>query len=682
MADFLYKAFISYSHKDDRLAAWVLKKLESYRIPHLLRRRVTKGQPSLGKMFRDREELSATGDLDAKLLEALKASDYLIVVCSPSSARSSRVNQEIKQFITHRDSQKILCLIVDGEPNFETVGLADENGCIPPELRKRYLMSGQIPLAADMRPLGDGKHKALQKVIAGLLQVDLDELLQRDVRRKYHRMMAIAVTSFAFMLLTTGLMLRAYKAENEAQRAKIDALLQQGRAEDLLSFMLNDLAGTRLRKLGRVEVMDAVVSKVVDHYSDQDDELLSPMALSRKAEAYMQLGRLYMARDMGERADELFDYAYRTTSALMAADSSSPEAIFRHTSSLFWIGASHIYSGRYLAAEKAWRERLEYGKPLLRYQDHSYDVWSRLGNLHIHHGWALMELGRHEEAYAQFQKGLEVRRANYARYEENEPWLNNLAGGYYHLQWAQLYLSMPDQAYENALISNQMYKRISDDDPTDQRALGNYARSLRWRAEAEIAKEKYDDAETGLLESISMHRRLLAFEPDSLDLQYQACVSTTLLAEVYMYRGKTNLAQQILSNECVDGPTALSLSHFKVRNRFYGYRYELLKVQLDLGNGYAASAMDRYERLTVRFNEETEVVRASTKGKWIRLHLALQAVKLDDQIKTMPLAREELRAVVKAQESSFVANFPTTARALVTARKLTGMPVYGPDLAR
>ena len=84
-----YRAFISYSHADQAWARWLIRRLETYRVPALL-----VGKPGahgpiparLGAFFRDRDELTASSDLGATIREALSESEFLIVVCSPAAA--------------------------------------------------------------------------------------------------------------------------------------------------------------------------------------------------------------------------------------------------------------------------------------------------------------------------------------------------------------------------------------------------------------------------------------------------------------------------------------------------------------------------------------------------------------------------------------------------------------------
>jgi hypothetical protein len=65
MSEFDYKAFITYSHSDAKIASWLQKSLESYRVPSpLAKQRGIAGNEfprRLRPIFRDRVELPAGG---------------------------------------------------------------------------------------------------------------------------------------------------------------------------------------------------------------------------------------------------------------------------------------------------------------------------------------------------------------------------------------------------------------------------------------------------------------------------------------------------------------------------------------------------------------------------------------------------------------------------------------------
>jgi hypothetical protein len=209
-AGFKFRAFLSYTPADQRTVAWLHKALESYRIPKDLQGTPGRDGPipkQLFPIFRDRDELSSSPDLSRSIKEALQASAYLIVVCTPASAKSRWVNQEITEFIKLGRADRIYVLIVEGEPGESP----DQGGCFPPALRTRLGADGTIVddpsrevLAADLRPEGDGRDDAKLKLIAGLLGVPYNALRRREVAAARRRLLVTQAIAAAMLMLTVA----------------------------------------------------------------------------------------------------------------------------------------------------------------------------------------------------------------------------------------------------------------------------------------------------------------------------------------------------------------------------------------------------------------------------------------------------------------------------------------------
>ena len=87
-----YKAFISYSSADRPQADRLHKALESYRVPKGLVGRPTANGPVPARLipiFRDRDELPSSPDLQVSIRNALERSEHLIVLCSPHAVAKS-----------------------------------------------------------------------------------------------------------------------------------------------------------------------------------------------------------------------------------------------------------------------------------------------------------------------------------------------------------------------------------------------------------------------------------------------------------------------------------------------------------------------------------------------------------------------------------------------------------------
>ena len=103
MPEFKYKAFISYSHVDEKWAKWVHRSLETYRVPKHIVREHELASNRLIPIFRDREELASSGDLSATIQQALANSENLSLSARPlprsrigSTRRSSGSNSTAK----------------------------------------------------------------------------------------------------------------------------------------------------------------------------------------------------------------------------------------------------------------------------------------------------------------------------------------------------------------------------------------------------------------------------------------------------------------------------------------------------------------------------------------------------------------------------------------------------------
>jgi hypothetical protein len=198
-AEYKYRAFISYSHKDEKWASWLHNALETFKVPkYLVGQETAMGTvpERMGKVFRDREELSSSASLGAELTQALEDSACQIVICSPNAAKSHWTNEEVLTYKRLGRENRVFCLIVDGEPG-------TDQECFPTAVRFQMGADGVLsdepaePIAADARPHADGKINAKLKLIAGMLGVGFDDLKQRELIRQKKRKAIVTTASIA-----------------------------------------------------------------------------------------------------------------------------------------------------------------------------------------------------------------------------------------------------------------------------------------------------------------------------------------------------------------------------------------------------------------------------------------------------------------------------------------------------
>lgn len=229
-----YWAFISYTHADRAWADWLHRAIEHYKIPRRLIGVTTASGPvptRIAPVFLDRADLAASTDLDATIADALSASRSLIVICSPAATGSTRVIQEIECF--RRKSDRLLALIVAGRPNAEERGGDAMEECFPLPLRGAQLAETRsVPFAADARPGKGGRQEALLKLIAGILNLNLDQLRQRDTQRRRLRWAIVTAICLAGMVCASALALYAWNQRDAALQAQA-RLLTEAAAQHL-----------------------------------------------------------------------------------------------------------------------------------------------------------------------------------------------------------------------------------------------------------------------------------------------------------------------------------------------------------------------------------------------------------------------------------------------------------------
>lgn len=241
-----YYAFISYSHLDKKWGEWLHQEMEKYKFPTKLVGEdcsIGKIPKSLFPVFLDQEETSVSTDLSTTLQKALRDSLSLIVVCSPNSAKSSWVNEEVLQFIRMGRSDRIFLLIVSGEPNtlFYKGILLDEE-CFPEALRISSGSKNKQPIAADLRRNGDGRKNALIKLVAGVIGVPYSFLRKReDIAARSRMLRNSVIFSLGLILVTYSFYIYIDLDDNlsDAAQAKLNSDFEQ--AVDKGSKRIRDL---------------------------------------------------------------------------------------------------------------------------------------------------------------------------------------------------------------------------------------------------------------------------------------------------------------------------------------------------------------------------------------------------------------------------------------------------------
>lgn len=532
MGDKKFKAFISYSHADEAWGGWLQRSLERFRAPGSLASTLAaQGKsPRLAPVFRDREDLPVAGSLNSAIQAALADSEFQIVLCSPNSAKSRWVNEEIKLFHKLHGPGRVFALIIDGEPNATNLQGREEEECFPPALRFALDADGNLTgtpaetLAADARKGRDGRRYAVLKVAAGMLGVGLDDLVRRDATRKARQAWTVAGASLAGMAATIALSLFALAKSNEAT-------LMRGKAEHIIEFMLTDLKD-KLEPVGRLDILESVIELVMAYYADQDLKSLDDDALARRAQAMTQFGTIDFRLNDFDAAADAFSVSEKATGELLRRSPNDPDRIFDHAQNVFYVG--EIAAKRYDKARNE-AQNIEY----LRLAQRLVDIDGDNPRSHLELAYATSNIG--------------IVKFNAGGYGEAIPYFEKSI------------------AARNDLLSA---------DPGNATLRIAYAYAMSWRGFAELERGNFRGAINLFRDQLAAYDPLWKDNPDNYTALDAVVTAQRRMAEAYLLLGEVSnaaaaneaaetTAQKLIARDPRNANWSINAAHIERARSFY-----------------------------------------------------------------------------------------------------------------
>ena len=608
-----YRAFISYSHADTACANWLHHALETYRIPAKLVGRETAigAVPRrLTPIFKDREELAASGDLSAGLKESLGGSEFLIVIASPAAARSRWVNEEVRTYKQMHGEARVLVVISSGEPG----GAKDE--CFPSAVRFRVEADGSIgstpaePIAADLRPHGDGKRLAKLKLVAGLTGLKLDELVQREAQRRQRRMTWLAAASIALAAVMLVLTLVAVRARAEAEH-------QRSQADGLVEFMLTDLR-KKLEPVGRLDALDVVGQRALKYYAGQQPGSLDADALGRRSRALHLVGEVRSLRGDSEGALGAFRQAAATTAELLARDPHNGQRIFDHAQSVFWVGSIAYARGQTKEAEAAFRDYKKYADELVAIDPKKADWQMEVSYAASNLGVLLNDEGRYAEAEQAFTRALKVAEGAAARKPGDSSGQVVLGAAYSWLARSQGSQDHYDAAIATYRRETGVYQKLLKTDSGNNSAKRSFAVALSSIGRLELERGSVSAARDAVTQASAISQALLSIEPNNTDWRVADVKTRIVLADALRYSGQPlpAWAEYELTNRSLNVLNAKDAKNVEW-NITLRSRLELLQAWLLAADGsselalqHASQAADRMSRRSNESDPEYIVTQA------------------------------------------------------------------------
>ena len=524
-----YRAFISYSHSDERWASWLHRALESYRVPgKLVGTQTARGEvpKQLRPIFRDRDDLSSSSDLSTTVKETLANSENLVVICSPNAAASHWVNEEIREFVRLGKQSQIFCVIVDGDPASTDAATR----CFPAALTEAGLHE---PLAADVRKWADGKYLSKLKLVAGLLGLPLDQLRRRELQKR-RRLQALTAVAIAAV---TAVLISAVWFQGSAQQRRTSG-------ESLVAVKLS-----QLRTLLNVKE-DPENLHQLDEWNNQD--LMNVISAADTAESSlidpaMDLRKQGM-KNWQEGAIETALENFRQSWALIAEsyrrNREDQSVLFELGQAEYWIGQMHLSRGELDQADHYFVPYAEITRRLILQQPEN-DEWV------LEMSYALSNLGGVERARGDsdpvralqlMQSALEYNQLALVLDPKSTSYRDELGQSNANLADAQRGVCDLQGALESQQENIMLQSDLLVEDPSNLRRMSRLAFALSGHAKIQQMMGQLEESRPNLEQSLQLLQQVLLDKPDDQIRQRQILERKQHLAWLDAMSGNTGQA--------------------------------------------------------------------------------------------------------------------------------------------
>lgn len=298
-----YAAFISYRHGgiDEKVAKQIFRLLEKYRVPRKLAAKI--GRNNIGRVFRDSEELKAGSDLSALIRSALDETEWLIIVCTKRFKESVWCMEEVEHFLEIRGRDRIITILVEGEP-------AESFPKILTEVERDGKIVSIEPLAVDIRDSDERKilkniKREKFRFLADMLDVDYDDLYQRERERRLRKSMTLAGTVILGISIFAAVMIRKNMQLESAYSALDKSNQQTLRGE---SYYLAEYAQEAYLNSDRKTAVKLSLEALPKSLKNQDRPFVSnAMRALTEAMGIYDMSTGYRRELLLEEQEEAFD---------------------------------------------------------------------------------------------------------------------------------------------------------------------------------------------------------------------------------------------------------------------------------------------------------------------------------------------------------------------------------------
>lgn len=307
-----YDAFVSYSHSADGEFAPALQAGMQRLAKPWRRRRAL-------EVFRDQTGLAVNPDLWESIVTALDASEWFVLLASPTAAQSHWVGKEIEHCVATKGPARVLIVVTEGSIAWDdaTGDFAEDATAVHPALRGLFAAPPRwVDLAwardeTDLTLRNASFRNAVAEIVAPMHGVTKDELVGEDVRQSRRRARAARLAAAGLVALSVT----AVAAGVVATANRAEAQRQQQVAREQANVAEQEAAVAVSRELAAVsrQLLDTARSEGLEALAEGDasgltgEDLAVPRLLAAQAYDFAPTAEAVGALVEAAAGDVLFD---------------------------------------------------------------------------------------------------------------------------------------------------------------------------------------------------------------------------------------------------------------------------------------------------------------------------------------------------------------------------------------
>lgn len=242
--------------------------------------------------------------------------------------------------------------------------------------------------------------------------MDAKRMLQAhlDRPRRRRRRAIVAAIWMVLIAFAGGMAVQSYRAVRAARDAdaqRVRAVVARDQAEELMSFMLTDLAKD-LEPVGRLALLEDVANTALEYFQSLPDEDVTDAARRQRSITLRQVGTVLQAQ--GDLASALAAYQEaREVAGDLAATAGDPADRMEFKDSLDDVGIGLFGQGKYREALAAFQQAADLAIELVGEAPEDPEPKEALAYTSNALGIVYRRLGETQKALANYQRSLDIR---------------------------------------------------------------------------------------------------------------------------------------------------------------------------------------------------------------------------------------------------------------------------------